>query len=99
MWLFQVLLVRVVHRQVVSSGTCCACLDCCAGVTNMWPLCNKVIQARRVVPGRGEEKGGTEGPRVQGQSLRTQCHILLHDITQDTVQGMVDRRMMFVDIM
>ena len=55
MWLFQVLLVRVVHRQVVSSGTCCACLDCCAGVTNMWSLCNKVIQARQVVPGTSVE--------------------------------------------
>jgi len=65
----------------------------------MWPLCNEVIQARRVDLGRGEEKGGTEGPRVQGQSLRTQCHILMHDITQDTVQDMVDRRVMFVDIM
>ena len=62
-------------------------------------LCIKVIQARQVVPGEGKEDGGTENPRVKGQSLRTHCHIPMLDITQDTGQGMVDRRMMFVGVM
>ena len=62
-------------------------------------LCIKVIQARQVVPGEGKERGGTEMPRVRGQSLRTHRHIHLHDITQDTGLGMVDRRLMIMDIM
>ena len=65
----------------------------------MWPLCNKVIQARQVVPGAGREDGGTENPRAKGLSLRTHRHIHLHDITQGTGLGMVDRRLMIMDIM
>ena len=65
----------------------------------MWSLCNKVIQARQVVPGRGREKAGTKSPRVKGKGLRTHRHIHLHDTTQDTGLGMVDRRLMNMDIM